>query len=227
MALKKFRLIEKIKLNQNIYELTFELNEEFSFEYGQFITFILPKIGWRAYSILKTQGNKLTFIIKKREKEDWWRWWSLYICEREVWDVLNWVWPAGHFVLQKNNKNKLFIWTGTGLVPLYNQVIWILKENYDCNLKIIFWVRCNKDLFYIDKLLELKKENSNFDFEIYLSKEEIEWYNKWYIIDYLTQENLENFEEFYICGIPKMIDSAKEILENNWVEKENVFSEKY
>ena len=52
-------------------------------------------------------------------------------------------------------------------------------------------------------------------------------FNKWYVIDYITQNNLQNYKEFYICWIPKMIDSAKEILINNWIKKEKIFTEKY
>ena len=227
MALKKFKLIKKTKLNNSIYELVFESNESFSFNYGQFITFILPNIGWRAYSVLKVDENNLTLLVKKREKKDWWRWWSIYICESKIWDILEWVWPAGHFILQNTNVNKLFLWTGTGFVPLYNQILWSIQQNLNCNLKLIFWSRNKEDLFYIDKLEELKKDNSNFDYEIYLSKENINSFNKWYVIDYITQNNLQNYKEFYICWIPKMIDSAKEILINNWIKKEKIFTEKY
>lgn len=227
MGLKKFKLIKKTKLNNNIYELTFESNEIFIFSYWQFITFILQKIGWRAYSILEVNNKIFTLIVKKREKKDWWRWWSKYICEIEIWSILEWVWPSWHFTLQKNDNNKLFLWTGTGFVPLYNQIIWSLKENLNCNLKLIFWSKNSNDLFYINKLNKLKKENSNFDFEIFLSKEKINWYNKGYVIDYLTQNNIKNFEEYYICWIPKMINESMEILKKSWISKKNIFTEKY
>lgn len=227
MSLKNFKLIKKIKLNNYIYELVFETDKSFNFNYGQFITFILPWIWWRAYSVLEVNKNKLTLLIKKRTKIEWWRWGSIYICEREIWDILKWVWPAGHFVLKNNNNNKLFLWTGTGFVPLFNQIKWSIKQNLKWNLKLIFWSRYKKDLFYIDKLINLKKQNTNFDFEIYLSKEEITWLKKWYIIDYLTKNNIKNYNDFYICWIPKMIDSAKKILENNLINEKNIFTEKY
>jgi hypothetical protein len=51
----------------------------------QFITFILPKIWWRAYSILKLKWKEITLIIKKRELDEWGRWWSKYICEKDIW----------------------------------------------------------------------------------------------------------------------------------------------
>ena len=237
--MKEFRLIEKKELAPKIFELTFETKENFTIIPGQFITFLLDKIWWRAYSILKQNWNKTTLIIKKREIEDGWRWWSKYICEREIWDVLKWVWPAWHFTLKENSKNKLFIWTGTGFVPLYNMIIWALEKKLDSKLFLTFWVRTRKDLFYLEELKRLKKQNQNFDFAIYISREkdllDFELENpdvqifSWYTTNFLTPYNIKtnNFEEIYICWAPKMIEWTQKKLEKIWFNKENIFFEKY
>ncbi len=229
--LKKFKLIEKNKLTPDVYELIFENDiEDFwkDFKSWQFVTFILDKIWGRAYSILDFLGsNKFILIIKKRELENWWRGGSKYICEREIGDILSGVWPSWHFVLQENNKNKLFLWTWTGLVPLYNQILWALEKKLDSKIMLIFWARKKEDLFYIEKLEELKKKNSNFDYKIYLTKQNDEKYGKWYITDFLIKENINNFSEFYICWIPVMIESSIKILENLWVWEKNIYFEKY
>jgi len=44
MGLKTFTLIEKNKINRNIFEMIFQSDEISSFTHGQFVTFILPKI---------------------------------------------------------------------------------------------------------------------------------------------------------------------------------------
>jgi len=223
--MNKFKLIEKNNLTNDVYELVFETEKKLEMKPWQFITFILENIWWRAYSILDIIDNKIVLIIKKRELENGWRWWSKYICERKIWDILNGVWPAGHFFLKENKLNKLFIWTGTGFVPLYNQILWNINNKIENKIKLIFWVREEKDLFYIEKLENIKKENPNFDFEIYLSKQETKEFKKWYVTDFLTKQNLEDYEEFYICWAPAMIDSTNELLEKNW--KENIYFEKY
>ena len=223
--MNKFKLIEKNNLTNDVYELVFETEKKLEMKPWQFITFILENIWWRAYSILDIIDNKIVLIIKKRELENGWRWWSKYICERKIWDILNGVWPAGHFVLKENKLNKLFIWTGTGFVPLYNQILWNINNKIENKIKLIFWVREEKDLFYIEKLENIKKENPNFDFEIYLSKQETKEFKKWYVTDFLTKQNLEDYDEFYICWAPAMIDSSNELLEKNW--KENIYFEKY
>lgn len=225
--LQNFKLINKKNLTYNVYELTFEWEKKLEIKPWQFITFLLEKIWGRAYSILKIEWNNLVLIIKKRELEEWWRWWSKFICELNIWESLKWVWPAWHFILKENTKNKLFLWTGTWFVPLYNQIIWWLEAKLNCNFKLIFWARTLNDLFYIDELNELKNKNSNFDFEVFLSREDKHNYKNWYITDFINNDTKNIFEEVYICGTPNMIDSSIEILQKAWFEKENIFTEKY
>jgi len=224
---KKFELIKKIQLTPDVFELHYKSSEAFNIEPGQFITFILPKFWWRAYSILEQNWDKTILIIKRVKKENWWRWWSIFLCDAKVWEIFNWVWPAGHFVLKEEDNNKLFIWTGTGLVPLYNQIVAWLERWDKWSYTLLFWVRTKQDLFYKDEFEKLAKKYPNFKYNLYLSREEFEWTSKWYVTDYLTWKNLENTNEVYICWAPKMIDSSIEILEQNWIDKENIYFEKY
>jgi NAD(P)H-flavin reductase len=46
-----------------------------------------------------------------------------------------------------------------------------------------------------------------------LSREQADSYNSGYVTDFLKEKNIDSFEEFYICGAPAMIDSAKDTLE--------------
>jgi NAD(P)H-flavin reductase len=232
VKIQNFKLVEKNKLTHEIYELIFEWEDEMEFNSGQFITFLLPLIWGRAYSILKMNGKKITLIVKKRGKENWGRWGSKLICELKIGENLKWVGPAWHFLLNENENNKLFIGTWTWFVPLYCQIISAIKKWLKWNLMLIFWMRNYEDLFYIEKLEKLKKNNPNFDYKIYLSRlwneEKIKYKcNKWYVTDYLIEENIKKFRDFYICWIPIMIKSSKEILEKSWINKKNVFTEEY
>lgn len=227
MPLNKYTLTEKKSLTWDIFELTFEAKESFDFISGQFITFVIPSIWGRAYSVLKTDWNKITLIIKKRLIENGGRGWSSLICDLNIWDILNGTNPAWHFTLQNNNKNKLFIWTWTWFVPLYNQIIHSIENNLDCNLKLLFWARTLSDLFYITELEKLKIQNNNFDFEVFLSRETNTSHNSGYVTDYLTEENIKKFENYYICWIPALINSSIKILSENWIKSENIFTEKY
>ncbi|MDD2907413.1 MAG: FAD-dependent oxidoreductase [Candidatus Gracilibacteria bacterium] len=225
-VIQNFKLINKKNLTPNVYELDFESDNDFSFKPGQFITFLIP-VGGRAYSILEENGKNIKLIIKKRELSEGGRGGSKYLCELEIGTSIRGVGPAGHFTLKENEKNKLFLGTGTGFVPLYNQIIYGLKNKLDCNFKLIFGARNYIDLFYINELNNLKNTYNNFDFEVYLSREEINPYKKGYITDFLNYETKDKFEEVYICGMPNMIDSSIEILIEKGFKKEDIFTEKY
>jgi NAD(P)H-flavin reductase len=73
----------------------------------------------------------------------------------------------------------------------------------------------------------LKDEFSNFDFHIFLSRENKDGFQNGYVWDFLTPENIEKFQEFYICGNPNMVDEVEKKLKNVWVCDENIFREKY
>lgn len=236
--IQKFKLIEKKNLTHNVYEMVFESEDEIVMKPGQFVTFLLDKIWWRAYSILKLDWKKITLIIKKREQEDWWRWWSKFICELNIWDELRWVWPAGHFLLRENTDNKLFIWTWVWLVPIYNMINYSLNKYPNTKIKFVFWVREEKDTFYINELKNIKEKYPNFDYDIYISrvKDLYKFQNlfpsvkihSWYTTNNLIKENTKNYKEAYICWAPSVIKSSVEKLEELWFkEDENIFYEKF
>ncbi len=224
MWLETFKLIKKTALTKDVFEMVFELPHDFLVKPWQFITFILPSLWWRSYSIVEKDNNKIKILIKRYEEG---RWWSKFICDLREWLFLEGVWPSGSFTLKESKKNKLFLWTWTGLSPLYNQINWAIRQGIDYKLKLIFGLRYEEDLFYIDKLSEIKENNNNFDFEVYVSREEVEWCKKWYVTDFLTEENVKEFWEFYICGMPNMIDSCVERLKKLGVSNDDIVMERY
>lgn len=235
--IQKFKLIKSKNITKNVFEMVFQWENELKMLPWQFITFLLESIGWRAYSILRIQWDKIILIIKKRELSEWGRWWSKLICELNIWDTLKWVWPAGHFILKENSQNKLFIWTGTGLVPLYNMITSELDKKNNNKVMLTFWVREKEDLFYLNKLEQLKSINSNFDYDIYISRVKdlhefkienwLQNINSGYTTNFITKKNVSDFKEVYICWAPTMIESTVEKLKKLNFNNENIYFEKY
>ena len=224
--IKEFKITKKIKLTPDVFEIHYESSQKLDLKPGQFITFILPWIWWRAYSILEQSWNISKLIIKRVNIENWWRWGSIFLCDAKIWDKFKWVWPAGHFILKEEDNNKLFIWTGTWLVPLYNQIVVWLERWDKSKYILIFWIRTEKDIFYKENFEKISKKYSNFKYHIYLSREEVKWTKKGYVTNFLEEKNI-NFKEFYICWAPAMVNSSIEKLEVLWVNKESILFEKY
>lgn len=219
-------LLDKEKLTSDVYDLKFKVSEDVEIIPGQFCTFVLKNESWkklrRAYSIANKTENVLTFIIKRLENGTWW---SKKICDLEIWDIVDWIYPLWTFVLQKEDKPKLFIWTWTWFAPLYFQILESLKRWDSQKIKFIFWIRTVEDVFYKQILEQIKADFANFDYDIFLSREDKEGFKNWYVTDFLNVENTLEFEEFYICGSPSMVVDAQDKLWKLW--KENIFSEEY
>ncbi|MFA5916774.1 MAG: hypothetical protein WC850_00885 [Candidatus Gracilibacteria bacterium] len=92
---------------------------------------------------------------------------------------------------------------------------------------MIFGLKNHLDIFYEDILNKIKKNNSNFDFEYYISREKVGNHINGRVTDFLREENIINFEEFYLCGIPSMIDNSIEILLSLGISMDQIFTEKY
>lgn len=226
MPFQQATLIEKSEISEDIYLLKYKA-EWIELISGQFITFILPEIWGRAYSVLKNDAISFTLIIKRWSREIWGRGWSIALCDMEIWTELSFVWPAGHFVLSEETCPRCFLGTWTGFVPLFHQINTLLNRGDNSPIFLAFWVRNKKNMFFERELESLSQRYSNFSFTLFLSREEVAWYQKWYVTDILNEKFIEKYHEFYLCWAPGVIQWSKKILRDLWVLDENVFFEKY
>jgi NAD(P)H-flavin reductase len=223
------KLEKKISLTHDVSELHYIIPGIWLALPGQFITFILPGIWGRAYSILAQENERIVLIIKRWDIENGGRWGSVLLCDAQVWEEFKCVGPSGHFLLANNTENKLFLGTGTGLVPMYNMIVAELKKDSHSKLKFIFWVRVREDIFYHSEIQNLADMYPDrFEYQIFTSREEQNWdILQGYVTDALDEETLEKYSECYICGAPGMIESSIEKLTTYGVSTENIFFEKY
>jgi len=221
-----FTLTEKKLLVPNVYELTYSTKEPFDAGAGQFVTFLLPA-GGRSYSLLSWSEHSITLTVEAISRERWGRGGSIQMCEANIGDTFRGIGPAGHFMTTARENGKMFLGTGTGLVPLYAMIRDLLEHDFLSPIQLVYGHRTKADWYYIDELQELSKQHPNFSLRLFLSREDAFDCEKWYIQNGLTKENIAEYSEFYICGWPKMVDDVKNTLTTFGVEEENIFSEKY
>jgi ferredoxin-NADP reductase len=82
-------------------------------------------------------------------------------------------------------------------------------------------------MFYIDEIKDLKNRFNIFESHHYLSRENIPEFSYGYVIDWITPESILPYNEFYLCGSPAMVKSAREKLEALGIEKEKIFWEQF
>lgn len=223
--MKEFILTAKKQLTHDVFELQYSSEASMDHTPWQFITFVLPNgIGGRSYSILSSNKNKCTLIIKRVLEG---KWGSKYLCDAKVWEIFKGVGPVWKFVLHPEKNAKLFAGTGTGIVPLYNQVVSTLEWGNKSSICLLFWVRTQEDLFYVENMQALQNKYTNFDYKIALSREETQDYFQGYITQFVDSSIQKEFDEVYLCWAPVVVDSMFEALEKKSFDVKKVYTEKY
>ena len=209
------KIIEKTFLNPTTLELVIEIIDPLASNPGQFMTFVWQDAEWeftRSYSIAKQDGRQFTFLIKLSGNGRGAR----ILQDIELDAIIRIRGIFGHFLLQKTEKPKIFIATGTGLAPIYNM---ILSLDSGIEKTLYFSVATEVELFYIEKLQNIQ----SLELHMHTTREEVEWYE-------FGRVNVDGIEassgtEWYLCGNPNMVAEAREKLTKRGFEK--VYSEEF
>lgn len=217
ISFKEAKVLEKKMLNHDVLEITFS-TKNFKFKPGQYISLqqkdLVGKFS-RSYSIAKADENSFTLNVKLLNK---WRW-SKFLRNLKINDKVTYLWALWSFYLKNTDNKKVFIATGTWLAPM---IAMLDKVDPKIEKTVIFWVRYEEDLYYIEEL----KKYKNTKVIIKVSRPEENYKeNKWRVTDELS--HIKENDEVYICGNPEMVESVKEWLINRWHSEKLIFNESF
>ena len=181
----KTKLILKQRLTSDVFLFRFQLVDPLILDFiaGQYMILLVPQTGkepiCRLYSIASSekQTDSFELIIKLVDGGVG----SDYLSKLQLGDLVNFQGPAGQFFLRESNNSKVFLATGTGIAPMMS----IINKQLTVNKKqevgnswqsavstVLLWgVATFNDVFFLDRLKQIKLENSEFDFKICLSRE--------------------------------------------------------
>lgn len=231
MMKSSFTLQDKKQLTHDVFELTYTYNSEGTPidpenlpKPGQYILFQLAPGLNRAYSLASFSDTHFTLIIKRVPEGKG----SPLLCDAAIGSSFSGMIPLGHFVLQDTQRSACFIGTGTGFAPLYCQLLASsISERVKLPTAFVFGVRTIEDVFYQEEIQKLGTLFSDFYYIPYLSREAQTDFEHGYVIDWVTAENIQPYEEFYLCGSPTMVKSAREKLEALGIAKETIYFEQF
>lgn len=201
---------------------------------GQYVSVKVNELGERrSYSIATTPDDNhgvhlLAEIIENGKG-------SKYLQQIEVGQVVEILGPLGRFVVSENNEmNKLFVATGSGIVPIFSMINDLLINKKEQKQIRLHWgMRSEADLFFVDNLERLSEEHHNFVFDIVLSKPSTDWdLCTGHVQDCLKRDfpinegGLEGWEA-YVCGNPERVVDLCGELELLGVRKEDIYHEKF
>ena len=211
-----FELKNKKYLTSDVLELAFYCERNLEILPGQFCNLIYnhesveEKIT-RSYSVVKYIDNTVYFWIKLKPGGKG----SDALKELKIWEKIKALWPFWDFILKNTSNKKVFIATGTWLSPIYN----MMDRSWNLEKELYFWVQKQSDLFYLDKLEKIP----NLKINIFLSREEISWYNFGRISS--DKINADKNTDIYMCGNPELIETLKEDFNDVWYK--HIYFEKF
>lgn len=140
--------------------------------------------------------------------------------------------PFGEFFAKDSDAEMVFIGGGAGMAPMRSHIFDQLRR-LDTKRKISFWygARSLREAFYMEDFDRLQAEHENFTWSVTMSDPPPE--DNWtgylgfiheslydnYIKDHPAPEDCE----YYMCGPPMMNAAVIKMLEDQGVERENIF----
>lgn len=203
------------------------------FQEGQFFLMEVEKNVFRPYSVASTSTVLPIFdlIIKyvKGGKASEFLWHTA-----DIGTEISFKGPMGRFSMDsENNRDKIFIATGTGLAPMRSFWQFIKENNFFVGVKLFFGVRNIENIFCQEELVNIKnKFPEKFDYQICISQPEKDVDFDFFtgrVTDCLSVIPNKEFanNDIFICGNHNMSNEVKQILSDKGIDKSCIKTESW
>ncbi len=241
------KLLEKKQISPDVHYFKFSHPPQLDWDFnaGQYMIFHIPQgeghAARRQYSIAShpAQKDSLEFIIEYVPNGVA----SHYLAQMQVGQELTFQGPAGVFTYRENEKEPVFLATGTGIAPIYSMLCDLLKNNNYSKHIYLFWgLKHKADMYYFLELKRLAQEHANFHFKMCLSREEeLSALFEEGDLAFCTSGRIDKgFEamitsssgnklnyNYYVCGSKHVVEALREYLNGQQIPTEQVFFEKF
>lgn len=225
------KVIEKKNLGGEYWLLVLESEKVFEFQAGQYVSLKVSEEGVRrSYSIASRPGLKTIDLLVDVAPMGIG---SKFVLNAKVGDEVEILVPMGVFFVKPTNFKKLLIATGSGITPMKAMAEeLVLNEKTAIETKMIWGMRYNKGLFWLEEFKNLKECCAAFDYEVVISKSDEDWQGKKGHVSDVIEEWVNNGMklaeyEVYICGNAKMIAEMAALLFGKGMPKEQINFEKF
>ncbi len=230
-------LSRKENLAPNVWGFTFDIQDDIlEFKAGQYV---LLKIDgqYRQFSISSTPQNTSQFDLIVEFFEGGLA--STFLRNLEIGQPADFKGPAGIFVLNSQDIDKVFLVTGTGIAPVKSMIDSYLESGGTAHVQLYFGLKTKNDMYLYDHFVDLVEKYQNFEFKKCLSREEnLGDMNSEFVAMGRVNEVYSAYmnatdgydpkaHEFYLCGSQKVVESLKEYVVGLGVPKENMHFENF
>lgn len=224
------KLIDITNLTDSVKRLVFDKPSDFKFKEGQFVTVVFRKNDKkiaRQYSIASSNfSSHLELCVKLIPNGPC----SNYLHSLRIGDKITLIGPGGKFILNDNNKKKIFLSTGTGVAPFKSMIDTEIYKP-DRTLVLLTGHRYSHEILYYNQFKQYNNHHQNFYYYPVVSRlvnKNNEFFRSGYITDHFNLiEKCINHSDIYICGLNDMVDCTYKKLLEIGGNKQLIHLEKY
>ncbi len=199
--------------------MTLEMLEpsELSFQPGQSIAVTVPDQSsssslLRYYSLASPphSSNQLVLLLNSHDRGQG----STFLLENEIGADLQISGPHGSFMLQQDQERELlFVGTGTGIAPLWSMIATLLAVPSSQPITLLWGLRSESDRYYLQELETWKTHHENFSYVLTLSQPSSAWKgNTGRVTDLLQAFSTVDHLAAYVCGNRTMVKEVTDLL---------------
>lgn len=209
-----------------------ERKEGFDFKAGQFVMITMPgyepgdnwnKQLWRAYSVCSSpMQDEIELCLSIKEPPSF-----TYFLDKTMQpgSKIKVKGPFGGFTMKDNTERLIFIAAGTGIAPIMSMARTLALAGSSVPVEMLYGYRNSSQFYYGAELQQLAEKMENFQLLTIASREGP---NPGHVQRLIESKDFENkAADIYICGPPKMVDEAKQIMLDKGFEKTRIHVEKY
>lgn len=155
---------------------------------------------------------------------------SEYLRGKKEGDELTFMGPFGHFFLREDaEKDIVMISTGTGLAPFMSMLPVLFEQGFKKPITLLFGVRHESDLFYVEELRKWEEEHDNFTAVISLSRPDENWEGETgRVTEHLANMPIDTENtKIYICGNGAMVKDVRNQMVEAGVDKKDIHLEQF
>lgn len=224
------KVIANKKLTDKFHHLRFELQgEPFAFRSGQFVVVKVGENLYRSYSVASTPQTLPHWEIVIDTSPDGPG--SRYFGSLKEGEVVQTTTPRGIFTLEDDGAECMVLGaTGCGIASIKPMTEELLNKSGQ-EIYLLWGLRFEEDLFFIDLLESWKEKYPNFHYEVVLSKPGGGWSGKkGHITEHLEEYLKGQYPKkisVYLCGSGEMIKDVQDACERLQFPCDRIYFEKY
>ena len=224
-AVHPVKIIRKTQLNDKYIEVWLSRPDKLWYEAGQYLSVKVTSEGdRRSYSLISSPNEAdLGLLIDTGPGGLG----SKFFMNASPGEMIEVLLPMGRFIVREDNeRNTLFVATGSGIAPMRGMIKEALSLSGDRKVKLVWGMRHEDDLFWTDSWDNLKQKYVNFDYEIVLSQPNNGWKGR---EGHVGDELLGEWSgwEAYVCGNGEVVKAVRDQLVSEGVDENFIYFEKF